>query len=348
MKNFLKLVFFGFFSLVIGGVFSAFSGLDPAYTVSGVAILGFAGSMFAPQGLFALAGPDLTALTTDFLNFGGKIFRKNVNQWALDPAILLYRSVKKPEALPKLSASGNPRPYTAADSVGNGAGFSDRVLTVYNAKWDYDVDPENYRNTYLATQEQNPYYQFILNQVAQEFLSQVKLGTLYLGDRNAAGTTAAAICDGWGTTITDLITATDLTPVTGAAITTVNAVDQVELIADAAPSWMKERDAVMFCSWGTFEKYRTNYRASFGFSFDKRENGSYMIDGKNMRLQPVDWMGTSQRLILTIPGNLVVGTDLESVALAASMRRNIIEVRQMMALGTQIADLEALVVNDQA
>ena len=62
----------------------------------------------------------------------------------------------------------------------------------------------------------------------------------------------------------------------------------------------------------------------------------------------MSWMGTSQRLILTVGGNLIVGTDLEGVEVAASMRRNIVEVRQMMAVGLQIADLEALVVNDQA
>jgi hypothetical protein len=45
---------------------------------------------------------------------------------------------------------------------------------------------------------------------------------------------------------------------------------------------------------------------------------------------------------------LIIGTDLEGVEVAASMRRNIIEVRQMMAVGLQFADLDAMVVNDQA
>lgn len=348
MKNLFKILFVGLFSLVIGGIASMYAGIDPAVTVPSVALLSIGAGYFMPQGVLAMVGPDVSAITTNFVNFGGKIFAKNVNEWVLDPAIALYRSVKKPEVLPKLSALGNPRPYTAADSVGDGAAFTDRTLTVYNSKWDYDIDPEQFRNKYLATQEDVPYYQFMLDQVAKEYLAQLNDSTLYLGSYNAAGTTAAAIATGWGTLIAAAITATDLTPVAGAAITSSNAVAQVELVADAAPAWMYNGNAVMFCSWDTFKKYRTNYRVSFGFSFDKRESGSYMIDGTNIRLQPVSWMGTSQRLILTVDGNLVLGTDLEGIALHATMRRNIIEVRQMMAVGCQIADLDALKVNDQA
>jgi hypothetical protein len=349
MKNLFKLLYLGFFSLVIGGMFSAYAGVDPAFAVPSVAALSVVGSHLITVKGLAMVGADVSAITSAFVEFGGQIFSKNVNSWVLDPAIALYRSVKKPMVLPKLSASGNPRPYTAADSVGTGAAFTDRTLTVYNSKWDYDLDPEQYRNSYLASQESNPYYQFILNQVAKEYLAQLNDNTLYLGSYSAAGTTAAAIATGWGTKIAAEITATNITPVTGAAITTSNAVAQVELVGDSAPAWMKSRsDVVMFCSWGTFEKYRTNYRASFGFNFEKNEQGFYKIDGKPWRLQPVSWMKTSQRLILTVNGNLIVGTDLEGVEVAASMRRNIVEVRQMMAVGLQIADLEALVVNDQA
>jgi hypothetical protein len=348
MKNLLKILFLGFFSLLIGGIFSAFAGVSPAITVPAVALLSIGSGFFMPQGVFAFVGPDVSAITSNFVNFGGKIFAKQVNEWNIDPAIALYRGVKKPEVLPKLSALGNPRPYTAADSVGDGAAFTDRTLTVYNSKWDYDLDPEQFRNKYLAVQEDMPYYQFILDQVAKEYLAQLNDNTLYLGNYSAAGTTAAAIATGWGTLIAAEITATNITPVAGAAITTSTAVAQVELVADSAPNWMKGRNAVMFCSWDVFQKYRTNYRASFGFSFDKREGGSYMVDGTNIRLQPVSWMGSSQRLILTIDGNLVIGTDLEGIALHATARRNIIEVRQMMAVGLQIADLSALVVNNQA
>lgn len=349
MKNLLKFLYLGIFSFVIGGFFSVYAGIDPAMTVPSVALLSAVGShMITVQGI-AMVGADVSAITAAFVNFGGKIFTKQVNMWKLDPALILYRSVKKPEVLPKLSALGNPRPYTAADSVGDGAEFTDRTLTVYNSKWDYDLDPEQYRNTYLASNEKNPYYTFILNQVAKEYLAQINDNTLYLGIRAAAGTDAVDIADGWGTIIAAEIVGGGIVPITGAVITASNAVAQVELIVDSAPAWLKEQGGVVFCSYAVFQFYRTNYRASFGFQFNKTENGHYMVDGwKNVRLQPVSWMGSSQRLIFTANNNLVIGTDFESIAVAATARRNIAEIRQMMAVGLEIADLEALVVNDQA
>ena len=348
MKNLFKLLYLGLYSMVIGGLFSAYAGIDHALTVPTIAALSVAGSHLVTVQGIAMVGADVSAITTDFVKFGGKIFAKRVNEWDIDPAIELYRSVKQPIILPKLSALGNPRPYTAANSVGDGAKFTDRTLTVRNSKWDYDLDPEQYRNTYLASQDKNPYYQFILNQVAKEYLSQIDAGTLYLGSYSAAGTTAAAIATGWGTTIAAEITATNITPIAGAAITSSNAVAQVELVVDAAPVWLKKQGGVVFCSFNTFADYRTNYRASFGFSFNKQENGHYMVDGyASIRLQPVSWMGTSDRLIFTANKNLVIGTDMEGVEVYATAARNIIEVRQMMGVGVEIADLDALVVNDQ-
>jgi hypothetical protein len=59
-------------------------------------------------------------------------------------------------------------------------------------------------------------------------------------------------------------------------------------------------------------------------------------------------MGTSQRLIATIPNNLVLGTDIEAAQVYATPHLNIIETRLMMPLGCQFQDLGAMAVNDQA
>jgi hypothetical protein len=76
--------------------------------------------------------------------------------------------------------------------------------------------------------------------------------------------------------------------------------------------------------------------------------GDYKLDNINGIIRPVGWMNSSARLIATVENNLVFGTDIENVQVAASVRRNIIEARPMMAAGTQIQDLAAIFVNDQA
>lgn len=293
--------------------------------------------------------PDLSLITAAFVEFGGDIFMRNVNDWNIDPAIAVYKKVNKPQVLPKMSAVGVPQPYRVNDDSGvQGVQMTDRTLLVYQSKWDYDVDPEAWRNTYLANDEENPYYQFILNQIAKEYLAQLNDITIYNGVYNAAGVTPVDIATGWGSIIAAEILAGNLVPVVTGVITAANAVTAVETLAAGAPTWMKEKQTTIFCSWQVFEFYKVHYRSAFGFSFQKRENGEYMVDGyANMRLKPVSWMGTSQRLILTAHGNLIVGTDADSVSVHASTRRNLIEVRQMMPIGLQIADLEALVVNEQ-
>lgn len=293
--------------------------------------------------------PDLSALTSSFVERGPSIFEKNLLEWNLaTQGIQIRRNVNAPQAMTKLSAVGNPRPYTAADALTTGPKFTDRVLTAFQSKWDFDFDAEEFRNTYLANQSGAPFYEQSLNHVAQAFLDDIQRNTLYLGSRNASGTTSAAIADGWGKTIADLITATTLTPVVTGAITDANGVDKFELMVTNVPTWMREKGFVIFCSYAKFDNFRKNYRTAFNFQFDKNAEGRYKMDNLNVEIRPVAWMGTSSRLIATLENNLVFGTDVERVQVAASQRRNIIEVRFMMPVGTQIQDLEAIFVNDQA
>jgi len=294
--------------------------------------------------------PDLSSLSTSFLKFGGQIIMKAVN--AADykgQGIQVYKNVKAPIPLTKLSAQGGPRPYREQDdTTGNGVKFEDRILTVYNSKWDYDIDPEKFRNTYLADETDIPFYQYILEQVANEYVAAINDDTAYLGVYNASGTAAVDIATGWGTIIANEIIATNLTPVVTGAITSSNAVTKVKLNAKSVPLWMRKKKTITYCSYNVFDKFCDHYETLNGYQYKPDNNEEYKIQGVNSVLMPVTWMGASQRLITSISMNLAVGTDGESVKIASSVRRNIIEMRPMMPVGFQISDLEALVVNDQA
>jgi hypothetical protein len=304
-----------------------------------------------PAGALMVVGADLDALTTDFVNFGGKLWMQNVNDWEVDPFIPVWKGITKPEALPKLSAVGGPRPYTPGDNLDNGVAFTDRVLTVHQSKWDYDLDPEVFRNKYLASPEMNngmPFYEFIINQVAKTYLAAINDETQLDGEYDVAGTSAADLADGFGTLIRTAIGDGDLTEIATGAITANNAVTKIEQVADALPVWMQKKPVQIMCSYTVFKYYRTHYRATFGFSFNPAQNGKYLLDGQtNIELVPKSWMGSSLGVIATVADNLIIGTDIERITVAATKRRNIIEVRQMMPIGFQIADLDALFVNDQ-
>ena len=296
--------------------------------------------------------PDLSAITSSFVEFGGKIFRKHINQLDLaDQGILVYKNVKTPIVLPKVSVSGGPRPYRAQDDTTTPVAITDRVLTVRQSKWDFDIDPEKWRNTYLAKWKPGApdFADFIMETVAQEYLAAINDQTVYLGVYNAAGTTAAAIADGFGTIIANEITATNLVPVTTSAITNpATAGAAVAAMTAAAPVWMRTAGYRILCSYAVFDFYAAYYATTFQYQMTPDELGKYRINNQNAFLQPVSWLGTSGRLIATVDDNLIMGTDGEEVEVAASMRRNIIEVREMMPIGFQIADLDAIKVSTQA
>ena len=296
-----------------------------------------------------MATPDVSALTSSFVERGPSIFQKSVLGWNLrGQGVQVRTNVNAPQAMTRLSAVGNPRPYTAADALTTGPKFTDRVLTAYQSKWDYDFDSEEFRNTYLANDPQMPFYQAALEHVSAAFLDEVTRNTLYLGSRSGAGTTAAAIATGWGTDIAALITATTLTPIATGAISDTTGVDKFELMVAGVPTWMREKGFIIYCSYAKFDNFRKDYRTRYGFNFDKNVIGKYSLDNLNVELRPVAWMGTSGRLIATVENNLVFGTDVERVSVAASTRRNIIEVRLMMPVGMGIQDTDAIFVNDVA
>lgn len=296
--------------------------------------------------------PNLTALNNSFLELGPNIFRKNINELDLtNQGLLMYRNVKTPQALPRTTVSGGPRPYRSQDDTSDTFGVADRILTVNQSKWDFDIDTEKFRNTYLAKYKPGApaFAEWIIQEVSKSYLAAINDNTMYLGSYNAAGTDAAAMATGWGTMIAAEITATNITPVTTTAITDgASALAAVAAVTKKAKPWMRKKGYRVFCSYDSFDWYAAGYKAANNYAFLPDANNRYRIDNQNAFLQAVSWMGTSGRLIATIDDNLAMGTDCDSIQVATSVRRNIIEARLMMPIGLQIADLDALLVSTQA
>lgn len=295
--------------------------------------------------------PDLSAITAGFFTKGPEVFRKKVNSLDLTAdGIAVYKNVSGPITLPKLSAKGGPRPYrTNDDSSGNGFKISDQILTLRASKWDMIFSPKEFFNTIYDDSSDKPFYEQGLDQMANEYYAAIYNSVLGAGDYNSSGSTAAAIADGWLTIIADKITATELTPVVTGTITSSNAVTKVELMKSAMESWMRQMGMNIYCSYSVFDLYVTHYRTTYGYNFVKNPNGKYVLDGtNNINLVPQGWMGSSQRLIATVDKNLVFGTNGNSIGVHPSMKFDQIETRLTMDVACAIADLEAIIVNDQA
>jgi len=341
------------FSMLLGGFFA--QAIGAPHMAVPIASGLFAAS-FIPKGDYSFLDtvtPDLSKLTTSFVQFGGKILRKHVNGMNLKGGITPYLGVSVPQAMTKLSALGGPRPYREQDDTdGNGAEFSDRTLNVFQSKWDFNVDPEVYRGKYLAAVQMGatkaPFYEYIIDQVGTEYISAIGNVTVGKGVRNSNGSGAIDIADGWITiAATECAKANpELIAKAIGAINATNGVEKVETFAESQPAWWREKGFVIKCSWGTFDAYKKRYRTLNGYKFEPNESGKYALDGmSNVFLEPVAFI-TNDGLLGVVYDALAYGTDGDRIQVAASMRRNIIEVRLMMPVGCEFEDIECISVSD--
>lgn len=290
-----------------------------------------------------------TALETAFLG-AASVYQKKLLGWDIvEAGVELRTNVTTPQGLAKYDTNDGPQPYRKQDDFKAGT-FTDRTLTAYQSKYDQELDPEDFRNTYLATLPEMPFEQYAVDHAGQRFLDALMRNTLWSGVRNGAGTTPADICDGWGTIIAAEITATNITPVATGVITSANAVTKVEQVYDASDVILKRMPSKMYCSYTVFRNYMYHYRTLNGFGFKRDERGKYTLDGTDCELIPVAFMGTSSRLVMTLPGNLVFGTDTGSLSSHPTRHLNLLRNRILFPAGCQIKDIgaEVLKVNDQA
>ena len=291
----------------------------------------------------------LTALETGFVG-AAEVYKKMLLGWDLRSVGAEIRTnVTTPQALAKFNTDSGPQPYRKQDDF-NGGTFTDRTLTAYQAKYDQELDSEDFRNTYLATLPQMPFEQYAVQQGGQRFLDSLMRDVLWLGVRNGSGTAAADICDGWGTIIAAEITGSAITPVTTGALSGSNAVTKVEEVYDASDVILKRMPSIMWCSYTVFRYYMQHYRTLNTYGFKPDATGKYILDGTQCELRPVAFMGTSGRLVMTLPNNFVFGTDTENLANYPTRHLNLLRNRILFPAGCQIKDIgaEVLVVNDQA
>lgn len=166
--------------------------------------------------------------------------------------------------------------------------------------------------------------------------------------------TALAVCDGIGTIIAAEITATNLTAVATGALSTSNALDKVEDMVKSMTAAMRKAGGTIFMSWGTYDKYLTHEKSVFPYVANPAlgNEQKYVYGSMNKwKIQPATWMGTSGRVIATVDGNLVMGTNqLEDGNKIGKLIPTLhgYDAIIKMITGYQIADLEYLVVNNQA
>jgi len=134
------------------------------------------------------------------------------------------------------------------------------------------------------------------------------------------------------------------------ALTVADAYDQFTEVYRLQIEQVKKGKTVIMCSQNSYETLldsieensTKNYELINGIAYLPKTNNNCMI-------KPVSWLAGSNRLICTPANNLVVGTDqLSDMNQLTNIPQHYhLETSLSFLMGTQIADLDVLTINDQ-
>jgi len=165
---------------------------------------------------------------------------------------------------------------------------------------------------------------------------------------------ARAVTKGLGKIIGDEITALNVAPVVTGAVSAANAYDKTMLVYRSLPEPIKMGEAgqaLVYQSMTDYEFTMDHYESSVSKNFETINGITYLAKTeKRCGLKPVSWLSGSRRMIASVEGNLVAGTDefsdMNVIKTIEQMYK--IEAGITFVLGMQIQDLEVLKVSDQA
>ncbi len=266
--------------------------------------------------------------------------------------------------VPKLKIAKGARPYRLQFDPVNSGEFSDREIMVHRGKKDFVIEGELYREKYLALAKQNkldpdevPYWDYHIMQEMKMLLAEINDDVAYLGVRDANGTDAVDITNGWGTIIAGLIAANTITPYTMGTITDANAAEKFKAFYQTLDAAFRKIDMKMYMSFENYDKYQNSIPANKNVVIVNHvENEpvmekTYLIDTKKrVEIVPATWMGNSNRIILTPKENMLMDSGLPSDQPTIEFQKVLSawQCRLNYLVGFQIADLDHLFVTEAA
>jgi hypothetical protein len=141
--------------------------------------------------VIGLSDADLSAITTYAEQNQLPLIASLVNGLDIANDIMVHPGVKNKIPMPKLKIGPGFRPYSGTEQFKvNSAKYTDRHLEVKVGKREIEVDPEDYRGTYLAwatspgspaTKKEIPFAQFFWEQVIRELQREINDETAYHG-----------------------------------------------------------------------------------------------------------------------------------------------------------------------
>jgi len=340
------------------GTFVANAGGLGEYAVIGGAV--FSAMALVPmdlQGTFA-STPTVSALAAYGGKYEKKIFSSLRNELDLLKDTTVIPGIKNKLNLTKLTVAKGVRAYREDFDAGDGdLTYTARVIETFLLKRDLRINPLKYRETWMSEMMKSgvnpqdlPFASYVYEQIGKQIADEVNEDA-YLAVKGD-GSTVAKTFDGLGTIIAKEITDGNLTPIATGVATATNAVSIAEMMMKSMPVVYRRNGFDITCSYAFWDLYQEDYRERYKKYIEPNANGEFFIDStkRKVKMSPVTWVGDSGRLIASPVQNLITGVDAigDFDRIMAETEFEILKLRVLFAMGSQIRDLDAMRVNDQA
>lgn len=301
---------------------------------------------------------DITALQQYAEKYGKSLLKIAVTDNEVFKKLDVVAGVKDKFTMTTLRFQRLLRPYKRDwDPATDKANLTPRTLRVEIGEIMLEEEPMAYRKTYLGhimkkgvNPKDHPFEKDFLEGIARQAGSDFNDLTAFWGVRDANGTGPADVNDGFFTIIDTEIAAGNISVakknmINTGSIDSTNAVSKLKDFYRAAcainPA-LRGKNLQLLISHEIMDAYNDNYQAENGALPYNTQFEKTLLEGSGNKceLVPMTGMLTTKRIILTVPWNMSVGTDLvsdqESVSITTGINPKVVGFYMAAAYGVQI------------
>lgn len=191
-------------------------------------------------------------------------------------------------------------------------GFKPREISTELVKMDLQIFPQEFEQTYLAfarRRGQNkgdlPFEGFIVRALLQKIAKEQE-NAVWQAVKTANpqdNDPLMDMFDGYLKLIDDAEAAGDLTGIPVVDLSEDNIVLHVEEMFNNLDPAARGEKLSICCSWKNYYRYMAGYRDKFGKYIEKASDRSLKLDIGDVMLRPVNGMGNTDRMIITLDSN---------------------------------------------
>jgi hypothetical protein len=289
-------------------------------------------------------GFNLSSLATYTDEVGGELIRRAILEGETAKIIRVQPGVKGSQAINLLDSNLVVQDGSCGWNSSGSTVYTQRDITVCQYKVNEALCPADLNNYWLgqlltpgSTPETVPF---------EAQISELKVAQIsqYVENLMWQASSATTCFSGFNEIINNL-TGSVITVSGTSALTSTNALDQVDLLVEAIPDDIVDRtDLVVFMSHANYRKYLINYRTANYYHYNPEssyEDFKTFHPATNILVHPVGGLNGSNKLVLAPAGYMVMGVDLmsdqETLKMFYSVDFDEVRLRSNFKVGVQIA-----------